>query len=118
VARRRPPGAVGEGDLHSGAEDRYFPSFRQLPIHRALCWQSWYTIQRHAQVGKKSTKPPPLQNYVRIRITNTIHKYGILSPKGDLLVVPKTQEVVCEHRCPRIQRELERRAFKTKIEFV
>lgn len=68
---------------------------------------------------RKSAKaaPPPLQDFVRIRITNRAGKYATLGGKGDLLVAPKAQAAEFPAtEAPRRQRELERRGFTTKIE--
>jgi hypothetical protein len=60
---------------------------------------------------------PPPQDYVLIRITNQDGKYATRGLKGDLLVASKPQaSEFTTSEAPRLQRELERRGFKTKIE--
>jgi len=67
--------------------------------------------------GKSKATPKEPVSFVRIRITNQPGKYASLTPKGDLLVVPKAQAgEFPANDAPRRQRELERRGFKTKTE--
>jgi hypothetical protein len=75
-------------------------------------------IRGHATLGQKSNGPPAASiTFVRIRVTSEPGKYATPSRKGDLLVVSKNQAgEFPDGEAPRRQRELERRAFKTKVE--